>query len=114
MRTSTGNHNVPPVRRFGAFCCSIAVHGSSEKVEGSIRACGINIEILIIVAHGGGSIILAEEKAFAVLNVSPKPKCSSFRRLEKSLPLISDEVQSDVLDGFPTWSRRINPGMRQS
>lgn len=54
VRTSTRNNNIPPMRRFGAFCCSIAVHGSSEKMEGSIRACGINIEILIIVAHGGG------------------------------------------------------------
>lgn len=66
MRASTGNHNVPPVRRFGAFCCSIAVHGSSEKMECSICACGINVEILIIVAHGGESVILAEDKAFAV------------------------------------------------
>ena len=86
VRASTGNHNVPPVRRFWTFCCSIAVHGSPEKMEGSIRACGIYIEILIIVAHGGGSITLAQDKAFTVLNVSPKPKCSSFSQLENTLP----------------------------
>lgn len=88
MRTSTGNHNVPPMRRFGAFCCSIAVHGSSEKVEGSIRACGINIEILIIVAHGGGSINLAEDKAFAVLNVSPKSQVLKFQTAREQLAFL--------------------------
>lgn len=79
VRACTGNHNISPVRRFWTFCCSIAVHGGSEKMESSIRACGIYIEILIIVAHGGGPITLAQVKAFAELNVSPKPRYSSFR-----------------------------------
>lgn len=73
VRTCTGNHDVSPMRRFWAFCCSIAVHGSSEEMEGSIRACGINIEILIVVAHGGGPITLAQDKPSVDLNVSPKP-----------------------------------------
>ena len=52
-RTCTGNNNVSLMGSSGTSRCRIAIHGSSEEVESRIRTCGIDIEILVVVAHGG-------------------------------------------------------------
>lgn len=63
-----------------------------------------------------GSITLAQDKAFAVLNVSPKIQVLKFQSAGEQLALsrLEPKFSSYVLDGFSNVESTYNPGMRQS